>query len=75
MALTARWRRVSSSVADDPRRAYLLAGLADGGRVDDGHHLLEIVEQQAIEQGLVAALQRLQEDVLFDVGLERTARE
>ncbi|MEJ2273856.1 MAG: hypothetical protein P8Y01_04700 [Woeseiaceae bacterium] len=45
----------------------LLAGLAHGRRVDDGHHLLDVVHHDAVEQVLVAVLQCDQVKVLFEV--------
>jgi hypothetical protein len=37
--------------------AVLLAGLADGGRVDDGEQLLDVVDEELVEEALVALLQ------------------
>jgi len=42
----------------------LLAGGADRRRVDDRHHLVRVLGDDAEEQSLVAVLQRLEEDVL-----------
>jgi len=36
--------------------AELLAGQADSGRVDDRHHLLDVLAQQTEEQSLVSLL-------------------
>ena len=47
--------------------AVLLAGETDRRRVDDRHHLVGIVDQQAEEQRLVAVVQRSQVDVLLEV--------
>ena len=44
-----------------------LAGLADGRGVDDRQRLGDVVEQHAIEQRLVAVLQRAQVDVLVEI--------
>ena len=61
-------------VGSDPDAAWpaqdvaeLLAGAADGGRVDDGQELVEVVGQHAVEERLVAVLQRCQPDVLLEV--------
>ena len=48
--------------------AQLLAGLAHGRRVDDGHHLRGVVEYHSVEQRLVPILKRRQENVLLQVG-------
>jgi hypothetical protein len=37
--------------------AVLLAGLPDGGRVDDGEQLLDVVDEELVEEPLVALLQ------------------
>ena len=47
--------------------AELLAGPADGRRVDDRHELLEVLEEHAVEERLVAVLQRGQADVALEV--------
>jgi len=56
---------------DPPRLAIdvtvALARLADRRGVDDRHHLLDVVEEQAVEQRLVAVLQRAQVGVAVDV--------
>ena len=49
---------------EDP--AVLLAGLAHGGRVHDGQELLEVVEEEPVEERLVALLQRGQADVALE---------
>jgi hypothetical protein len=51
--------------------AVLLARLADGRRVDHRCHLLDVVEQQAVEERLVAILERRQEDVALNVVARR----
>ena len=48
--------------------AELLAGQADGRRVDDGHHLGKMVEQEPVKQRLVAVLKLAQVDVPLEVG-------
>ena len=53
---------------EDP--AVLLAGLAHGGRVDDGKELLEVVPEHLVEEVLVAVLDGGQADVALErVGL------
>ena len=47
--------------------AVLLARLADGRRVDDRHELRQVLDQQPVEQGLVAVLQRREADELLQV--------
>ena len=47
--------------------AHLHAGLAHGGGVDDGDHLLQVLQQQAVEEGLAAILQARQVDVALQV--------
>jgi hypothetical protein len=42
------------------------ARLTHGGRVDDGHHLVDVVDDRAVEQRLVAVLQGDHEDVLLE---------
>ena len=37
------------------------------GRVDDRHHLEEVVQQQAVEQGLVPVLELAEVDVPLDI--------
>src|SRR4029450_9472860 len=49
---------------EDP--AVLLAGAADGGRVDDGQELLEVLEEDAVEEDLVAVLDRGEADVALE---------
>ena len=46
----------------------LLARLADDRRVDDRHHLVDVLEHQAVEERLVAVLQARQVDELLEVG-------
>ena len=45
----------------------LLARLADDRRVDDRHHLVDVLEGQAVEERLVAVLQARQVDELLEV--------
>ena len=45
--------------------AELLAGLADDGRVDQRHHLGDVLIHQAVEEDLVAVLEVAQVDVLL----------
>ena len=47
--------------------AQLHAGLAHGGRVDDGHHLIQVVDQEPVEQHLVPVQESRQVDVLLHV--------
>ena len=47
----------------------LQAHVANGGRVDQGHQLLGIVDEQAVEEVDVLALERRQVQILVDVGL------
>ena len=56
----------------DPARppvdvAVELAGSPHGRRVDDRRHLLDVPQQQPVEEGLVAVLQRGQEQVALHV--------
>src|SRR4030042_1873080 len=46
---------VPPRAAEDP--AVLLAGLAHGGRVDDGEELLEVLSEHLVEEVLVAVLE------------------
>src|SRR5262249_40484586 len=46
--------------------AELLAGPADGRCVDDRQELLEVIAEHAIEEVLVAVLQRDEADVLLE---------
>jgi hypothetical protein len=46
--------------------AVHLAGAADGRRVDDGQVLLEMVDEHAIEEVLVAVLERAQPDIALE---------
>jgi hypothetical protein len=41
----------------------LLAREADGRRVDDRHHLVDVVDHHLVEQRLVAVLQRFEQHV------------
>jgi hypothetical protein len=50
--------------------AELLHRLGDDRRVDDGHHLLEVLIQQRVEDDLRPILQGAQEDVPPDVGAD-----
>ncbi len=45
-----------------------LAGFADRRRVDDRHHLFDVVHDHTIKQVLVTVLQRDQVEVAFEVG-------
>ncbi len=47
--------------------AELLAGKADGRRVDDRQELLEVLDEEPVEQGLVAVLEGGQPDVPLEV--------
>jgi hypothetical protein len=48
-----------------------LACLAHDRRVDNGYHLVDVLEHETVEEGLVPVMQRRQIDVLFDiVGLD-----
>ena len=47
--------------------AELLAGLADRGRVHDRRELVEVVEEEPVEEGLVPVLKRREEQVAMDV--------
>ena len=49
-----------------PDLAPALARLADGGRVDDWQELFDILNKEAIEEGLVAVLQRSEADVALE---------
>ena len=46
--------------------APALARLADGGRIDDWQELFDILNKEAIEEGLVAVLQRGEADVALE---------
>ena len=73
-------RPTSSGVIQRPRgapedAAELLARLADRRRVDDRHELLEVIGEDAIEEVLVAVLQRGQADVALEgLGLAHDVR-
>ncbi len=56
----------SARAADD--LAEVLARVPHGRRVDHGHHLVEVRERHAVEQHLVAVLERAQVDVLLHRG-------
>ena len=62
----ARARRTSRAAEQVPK---LLADLPDDGRVDDGRHLFNVVEQRLVKESLVAILQPLEEEVLLHVSL------
>jgi hypothetical protein len=47
--------------------AQLEARLADRGRVDNRHHLGQVVPEKPVEQHLVPVQQALEEDVLLHV--------
>ena len=56
----------------EPARAaensiILLARLADRGRVDDRHQLLDMIDQDAVKERLVSSGQRDERDVAFQV--------
>ena len=44
-----------------------MARLADRRRVDDRHHLVEVLAEQLVEERLVAIEQRLQVDVALEI--------
>ena len=46
----------------------LLTGLPDGRRIDERQNLLDAIDDETIEQALIAAQERLQGDVTVDVG-------
>ena len=48
--------------------AELLAGQADRRRVDDRHHLGQVVQEQPVEQDLVGVLKLAEIDMPFEVG-------
>jgi len=52
--------------------AVFQACLTDRRRVDDGHHLLEIVLQDAEKERLVSVLERGEVDVFLQVGFAAT---
>ena len=47
--------------------AVALARLADGRRIDDGHELVKVLHQHAVEEHLVAVEQTCETDVLLEV--------
>ena len=47
--------------------AEVLADLSNGRRVDDGDHLLEVIDEEAVEEGFVPVLERGQEEVALHV--------
>ena len=47
--------------------AILLARLADRRRIDDGHHLFRVVDQDAVKERFIAIFGLDQIDVLFQV--------
>ena len=47
--------------------AVLLADLPDGGRVDDRHHLVQVLGEKPVEERFVAVLHGTQEEVAVDV--------
>ena len=49
-----------------------LACLAHSRRVDQRHHLLDVVHHNAIEQGFVTVLQGNQVEIALEVGRLRT---
>ena len=48
--------------------AELLARLPHDGRVDDGHHLIDVFQQQPVEERLVLVLELAKIDMLLQVG-------
>jgi len=52
--------------------AISLAGFADGRRIDDGRHLLDVLREHAVEEPCVAVLQRDKVRVLIQVVLVTT---
>ena len=60
-------RRDPDAARTAPQVAEVLARTADGGRVDDREQLLEVVQQHAVEEGLVAVMQGRQADVALEV--------
>src|SRR6202034_3423621 len=54
--------------------AESLAAQADGRRINDRHHLLDVLGQQRVKQGFVGILQTSEKGVLLDVGAQRTKR-
>ena len=48
----------------------LLAAQPDRRRIDDRHHLFDVLRQQRVEQCLVGVLQAAQEDVFLDIAAE-----
>src|SRR5690606_36258347 len=54
-----------ASLPEDVRE--LEGGLADRRRVDERQHLVDVIDQHAIEEALVPARERLQEDVALDI--------
>ena len=59
------WRRRGPRAPVDV--AELLADLPNGGRVDDRGHLLQMVNQEAVEERLVAVLQSGEEEIALHV--------
>ena len=51
-----------------PDVAQALAGQADRRRVDDRHHLVDVVHDHPVEEPLVPVLERDEVDVLLEVG-------
>ena len=47
--------------------AVLPAALTNCRRIDDGHHLTDVLLQQTVKEGLVAILQGGQEDISLEV--------
>ena len=47
-----------------------LTGGADGGGIDNRHHLIEMIANQAIKQGFVGVLDVAQINVLIDLGFK-----
>jgi hypothetical protein len=69
--LGAVWVRDVEAARASEDVAVALAARAHGRRVDDGHHLVDMLFEESVEEGLVAILVRDEEDVALDVGLLR----
>ena len=68
-----RWNGMSKRIRnEEPARppvdvAKFLAAQRDDGRIDDGQHFLDVVEEQTIEEDFVGVLQLAKIDVAFEV--------
>src|SRR5580700_10858973 len=58
----------AAGLAENP--GELLAAETDRRRIDDRHHLLDVLRQQRVEQRLVGILQPAQEDVFLHIAAE-----